>query len=378
MLNYIMTQGGVHIVLNGRPVAVAKSDKAFEAVVEALKRKATVEEIQDILDGEKKRMEQAVQVTERLSLNGGQVCFENVPVAGLLGERMLQMLDEGFDLSPMENFIANLQKNPSKRVVDHLYAFLEHGKSPITEDGCFLAYKAVREDFKDIHSGTFDNSVGQVVEMPRNRVDEDPNNTCSQGLHVCSFEYLPNFAHANGHVMVCKVSPADVVAIPADYNNTKMRVCRYEVIGEHEGYYDKGEDVLSNTAVSRGAMTGTFVVEGLLDGSWEPTRSYDRLSDAAAHMEELLGEKDYEQVRITNRMSGSVVDVQVNVNYGDDYGGEDEETYTLYGIDERGFEKVLGTDYDSVAEAVSEALDFDGYVRIEVRDSSGTVKKSLS
>lgn len=32
--------------------------------------------------------------------------------------------------------------------------------------------------------------------------------------------------------MVCKVNPADVGSVPSDYNNSKMRVRKYEVIGE--------------------------------------------------------------------------------------------------------------------------------------------------
>jgi hypothetical protein len=33
--------------------------------------------------------------------------------------------------------------------------------------------------------------------------------------------------------MILKINPADVVSIPSDYNNTKGRTCRYEVVGEH-------------------------------------------------------------------------------------------------------------------------------------------------
>jgi hypothetical protein len=32
--------------------------------------------------------------------------------------------------------------------------------------------------------------------------------------------------------MILKISPADVVSIPTDYNNSKGRTCKYEVIGE--------------------------------------------------------------------------------------------------------------------------------------------------
>lgn len=46
--------------------------------------------------------------------------------------------------------------------------------------------------------------------------------------------------------MILKINPADVVAIPADYNNTKGRTCRYEVIGEYtedwRSKLDRGEN----------------------------------------------------------------------------------------------------------------------------------------
>ena len=32
--------------------------------------------------------------------------------------------------------------------------------------------------------------------------------------------------------MIVKINPRDVVSIPTDYNNSKGRACRYEVIGE--------------------------------------------------------------------------------------------------------------------------------------------------
>jgi hypothetical protein len=34
--------------------------------------------------------------------------------------------------------------------------------------------------------------------------------------------------------MIVKINPRDVVAIPADYDNTKGRTCRYEVIAEYK------------------------------------------------------------------------------------------------------------------------------------------------
>lgn len=378
-MNHILTAGGIHMVINGKPVTVAKSDKYFAEVVDALKRKATGEEILDILEAEKRKMEQAVEVAPGIEMKGGQLYYNGETIAGVLGERMLQMVDEGFDLTPMVAFLTNLMENPAKRVVDHLYAFLDHGKNPLTEDGCFLAYKAVREDFKDIHSGNFDNSVGQVLSMPRNRVDEDPNNTCSYGFHVCSFDYLPHFANANGHVMVCKVNPADVVAIPRDYNNTKMRVCKYEVISEYEDYYGKKEDTLANTSVATTAGR-TFLVQVDRDGmsSWQDESDFDRLADAAERMETLLEDSSVASVRIRNIVTGAVIDEQDNDDF-DDSGvdsGEGDLTYDIVGI-RNGQTSVLESDFDDASDAMREAIDYDGYDEIRIVDSNGTVVKTI-
>jgi hypothetical protein len=111
---------------------------------------------------------------------------------------------------------------------------LEASELPITEDGCFLAYKRIAGDFKDIYTHTIDNSPGQVVEMRRNAVDEDKNRTCSEGLHFCSREYLPHYGAGSGDnkVVMIKINPRDVVAIPSDYNNAKGRCCKYTVAKE--------------------------------------------------------------------------------------------------------------------------------------------------
>ena len=143
---------------------------------------------------------------------------------------MITMLQEGFPIEPMVNFMENLYANPSKRSVDELYNFLEKSQLPITPDGHFLAYKKVRDNYFDCHSGTMDNSVGKIVEMARNEVDDDKDRTCSAGLHFCSLDYLNHFGGAR--IMIVKINPKDVVSIPSDYNDTKGRACRYEVIGE--------------------------------------------------------------------------------------------------------------------------------------------------
>jgi len=141
------------------------------------------------------------------------------------------MLEEGFPVDALCEFLANLKLNPSKRAVDELYGFLENNNLPITPDGHFLAYKKVRADFTDSHTGTFDNSPGQIVTMPRESVDADRNVTCSRGLHIAARAYAESFGQS-GKLLVVKVNPIDVIAVPNDYDRQKMRCCRYQSICE--------------------------------------------------------------------------------------------------------------------------------------------------
>ena len=145
-------------------------------------------------------------------------------------QKLVSMYEQGFPVEPLCNFITNIMANPSNRAVEDLMKFLEYGNLPITQDGHFLAYKKVRDDYLDCHSASIDNSVGQVVSMPRNEVNDNPNQTCSHGLHFASLEYARSFS--GSRMMVVKIDPRDVVAIPVDYNNTKGRCARYEVVSE--------------------------------------------------------------------------------------------------------------------------------------------------
>jgi hypothetical protein len=149
-------------------------------------------------------------------------------------------------------FIRRLEANPSFKVVRSLYDFLAANNIPLTNDGYFLAYKKVAYDYTDIHSHTFDNTPNitearknyqlgddiydlKLPKMPRNEVEDDPEKTCSDGLHVCSKDYLRHYGSHQSNtdrIVICKVDPTNVVSIPLDYNNAKMRVSAYDVVDE--------------------------------------------------------------------------------------------------------------------------------------------------
>lgn len=86
--------------------------------------------------------------------------------------------------------------------------------------------------YTDIHSRTMTIEVGKVVEMERKDCDSNPHQDCSYGLHVGAVEYVNSFGRGyDGRaVLLCLVSPANVVAVP-EYDSSKMRVCEYYVYG---------------------------------------------------------------------------------------------------------------------------------------------------
>ena len=171
-------------------------------------------------------------------LQGNSVLFKGKAVPAILGQRVLDLVKAGHTVLPLQKFLSNLWENPSYRASNELYDFLEAANLPITEDGHFLAYKSVRDDFTDHHTGKMDNSVGTIVEMPRQGVDEDKDRTCSAGLHFAAYNYAKGFG-SSGRMVVLKINPRDVVAIPSDYNNEKGRACRYEILEEIQRSDDK-------------------------------------------------------------------------------------------------------------------------------------------
>ena len=226
MFPYLIQGSNIVVVIGNKSHTISKTHVTYAKVLEAIKA-GDWDTVKDIIEPKKVVLNYG---QGNVSIQGEKLFWKGTEMHNALSRRMIQMLQEGFPIEPLVLFMENLMQNPSKRSVTELYGFLEKNNLPITPDGHFLAYKKVRDDYLDVHSGTMDNSPGQVVEMERNQVDDNQNQTCSTGLHFCSQEYLNHFGGAR--TVIVKINPRDVVSIPNDYNNSKGRTCHYEVIGE--------------------------------------------------------------------------------------------------------------------------------------------------
>ena len=223
---YLIQGNNIVVVIGNKSHTISKTHITYNKVLEAIKA-GDWDSLPDIIEPKKVVLNYG---KGNVSIQGETLFWKNKELNTGLSVRMIQMLQEGFPIEPMVNFMENLYKNPSHRAVTELYGFLEKNNLPITPDGHFLAYKKVRANFLDVHSGTMDNSVGQIVEMERHEVNDNKDQTCSTGLHFCGMSYLNSFG--GDRTVIVKVNPADVVSIPSDYNEAKGRACRYEVIGE--------------------------------------------------------------------------------------------------------------------------------------------------
>lgn len=163
-------------------------------------------------------------------------------IPSFVERRLLYFATNNLPVEPLLKAIYKLKQNPSYSVRERLIEFLERGDLPFTENGNFVAYKKINADWTDIFTSKIKHELGKPISMPRSEVDDNPNNTCSSGLHVCNFEYLPSYGTSDpkdARVIAVEIDPADVVSIPTDYNETKMRVCHYVVLSEIKNWKDQ-------------------------------------------------------------------------------------------------------------------------------------------
>ena len=236
MFPYIITDQKITVVFDGRAHSVYQSDSdtTFAKVKSAISQND--EDLIKLLISPAEAVKSAVQNLPDIVYEHGYVWYKGVQVNNYVVDRILKLKEENIDVSRLEKFMVRLYNNPNKEVIPFLYEFLEYGGNPITEAGTFLAYKRVTSNFKDIHTGKFDNSPGTIVTERRELVNSDRNTVCAKGLHFCSWEYLSHFGSSQAcedRVIIIEVDPEDVVMIPKDYNNTKARCCKYKVLYDY-------------------------------------------------------------------------------------------------------------------------------------------------
>lgn len=270
MLSYTMTPKSLNICIDGSMFTIDQTHANYNAIREALKRHSNIwsqfdkdlvaQGIKDLCDIKKFI---AMWTRGDVEVGADAVLYKGQPVSGVIATRLISMVSEGFSPEPLAAFLAKLQANPAEHARNELYLWLETSNLPICEDGDFLAFKSVRDDYLSHHDGVTNNSIGTILEMPREDVDPERDNTCSTGFHFCSMDYLSTYG-GGSRIVILKINPADVVSIPSDYNNKKGRAWRYLVVDEVKSarvadYEFNGVSVAKADAVTGVGMSDKYM-----------------------------------------------------------------------------------------------------------------------
>jgi hypothetical protein len=227
--------------VNGQMYSATNSHPNYERIKEMCE--SGNEDVVSLFDLSVTAQRRFDRLSERVTIANGRIYFDGEEVDNALTQQVARFISEGVeDFKPLVLFFEKVQTNVNPHSREQLYRWLKDRSFSINEEGNIIAYKGVRVtdgEYFSIshgtaivdgveHNGAIPNHVGAVVEMPRSSVQHDPSVGCHTGLHAGTWNYASDFAR--GAVLTVEINPRDVVSVPTDCFDQKMRVCRYTVV----------------------------------------------------------------------------------------------------------------------------------------------------
>jgi hypothetical protein len=282
------------LVLDGKSFTISDSHPYFSEILDKLHTR-DFSRLEELVDAQTTIMD---KLTDNVVLSGGVLHYKGQPMYDRLSQTIVDYHRAGRPFTNLINFMERLFLNPSRHSRTQLFEFLNLHNFAITDDGCFLAYKGVRNDLTSVTSGPgivngeqyvdahLDNSPGNQLEFIRSEVMDDPTVACAEGLHVGTFDYAFHFGSV---VVECKVDPANVVSVPKDSNFQKIRCCHYVVTRvvkqevDPDARYDAREpfiewlEVVASAYSDKGKLATTYVdlAHRFIEGQENPLSDKD-------------------------------------------------------------------------------------------------------
>lgn len=243
----LISNDSVSLFANGKITKIESSDSRFKEAYKLLAEKGdekgflklaatkpVVAAIKSIQKETRKRT---------FKIRNGRVFFGTHEIRGRLATKVEKMLKEGLSLAPFVKYCERGLKNPNRESFEALYDWDE--EAAITDEGMFIGYKYVRDNYYSIHGNTkikpikgkvndegqIYNGVGEEIVLRREDVEAGREECAHRGLHVGNRSYVQR--GGNYRNLLIEVDPADVVTVPIK-QNCKIRVCRYKVVGEFQ------------------------------------------------------------------------------------------------------------------------------------------------
>lgn len=241
MLSHIVSNSGITVVFDDGPKMLHKSSARYQEALDALKS-SDVSRLREIMDprGAIKKYS-----NNELSFdNDGSILFEGLRFGTKMESLLKSCMSRDLPWEVVARFATNCLANPSSRVHGEIESLLASENLPITEDGCFLAYKLVTVDNLDADHGIFDCSIGKTVEYPREKISRHAKKGPERGLSAGGRAYT-NSGFV-GKTVVVKINPADVIGVYM-HPYREAVVCRFSVV--KDGAADFTSDVVDSTTL---------------------------------------------------------------------------------------------------------------------------------
>lgn len=260
-------------VLHDKPV------KKHESVTPPEPVEPTKAEVDALLD--KQFKEAAAGLKSALDVE------ESTHVVGVTSEgkvipNMDKLLDSHITHSVRANNVKGIEriiermavlKDTRDHSVEDLITFLGKSDLPITDDGLIISYKVVdylgsdKDTFVDCHTRRVQQSVGSIVHVDLDYVNKSRTDSCAQGLHVCSRDYLSLFRGQT--VVITLVKPEDFIAVPFN-ESSKCRVMSYQIVKELS--QENAELVMNGKTIPEKSEDGLFINNLIAGFIPEPTK----------------------------------------------------------------------------------------------------------
>lgn len=223
---------------DARPFSIDESHPNFSRIREALLRD-DFELAAELADSTKRIL---AELGEDVRIDGDVLYYKGEALYSKLAQTIVEFCRAGLPFTRLLRFLQKVMKNPSRHSREQLYEFLNRNAFTITEEGDFLAFKGVNAELCSLTAGPgtvngeemnghLPNFPGNVIQMNRKDVIDDPRQACSFGLHVGDFSYASGFGERLVEVLV---NPEHVVSVPNDSGYRKVRTCEYRVLREVE------------------------------------------------------------------------------------------------------------------------------------------------
>jgi hypothetical protein len=221
------------------------------------------------------------------TISNGIVRYKGMILNDVISKKLLAVIADGaMNLLPIQKYVEKIILNPSNQSATELYDFLGYRELPITPEGMVLAYRGVLDNYysktgntstvvlkgKVNSAGQIFNGVGETIKVLRSCVDDNRKNTCSQGVHVGSYDYAKSWAGSTGRVLLVEFNPADAVSVPEDCECQKLRVCEYRVLADVTGRPEIKTPIVDS---DYGEVSIESIIETMLGLGYDPSNDTD-------------------------------------------------------------------------------------------------------